>query len=163
MNKTKPKQQRSQEANDYCEKYLSRIISEYDDLSTESRARFVNSIAFALDDEQPLLETAQVTDRATKSVEFVIFTKTRVLYFNGQCEKNQQPAIQVVPRRTLKKLTICQSPATIEGGRHLNGNALYQLTYDNGIEFEVNGRYASGDSFDAINQLVTALYEDLEA
>lgn len=163
MNENISLQERARATSAYCDKYLSPITSEYDDLSTESRAKFVNSVAFALNDDQPLLATAQVTDRSNKSVEFAIFTKTRVLYFKGHCEKNQQPAIQVVPRRTLKKITVLNSPAVIEGGRHLDGHAQFQLIYDNGVDFELNARHSSSDSFDEINQLLTALYEDLEA
>lgn len=155
-------QERATKARGFCENYLSYTLSEYDDFSTEARARFVNALAFALDDDQPILTIENVIDRGHKSVEFAVFTKNRVLYFNGECERDKQPSIRVIPRRTLESLSILDSPAVIDVER-FNGHARYALTYANGISFELNARNARKDSYEAISNLLTALYEDLEA
>ncbi|MGV2952054.1 hypothetical protein ACNPM8_07745 [Glutamicibacter sp. AGC46] len=162
MNENISLQERANETRQFCERHLSRSLSEYEDLSTEARAIFINSIAFALNDEKPLLVTEQITNQSENMIEFAIFTETRVLYFNGKSEA-QQPVIQAIPRRTLKELRILGSAAVIEAGRYLTNRAQYALTYDNGTQFNLPLSHSTADMQPLINRCLPSLYDDLNA
>lgn len=162
MNENMTLEERAKETRKYCEKHLWRSLSEYDDLSTEARVNFVNSIAFALNDEKPILTTEQITDAENNMIELAIFTESRVLYFKGKSEA-KPPAIRVIPRHTLEGLTILGSTTVIDAGRYLNNRAQYALTYANGIEFKLPLTHASTDMIEPINQCLPELYNDLNS
>lgn len=162
MNENISLQERAITARQYCEKYLWRSLSEYEDLSTEAHAVFINSIAFALNDENPLLATEQVTDQTKNMIEFAIFTESRVLYFKGKSEATP-PAIRVIPRYTLEGLTILESAAVIDAGRYLNNRAQYALTYANSVEFKLPLTHSNAEMQALINHCLPELYDDLNA
>ena len=162
MNENITLQARGTTTRDYCENNLRDVYSEYSDLSNKARARLVNSIAFALNDEEAVFSTGQVTDSEKNMVEFAIFTNTRVIYFKGKPE-DRQPALQIIPRRSLTELTVLSSDTVIDAGRLLNDEAEYLLTYANGTEFKLPMKPARTAMRDAINRSLPDFYRDLEA
>lgn len=162
MNENITLQDRGKTTREYCENNLWDVYSEYNDLSNKARARLVNSIAFALNDEETVFSTGQVTDSENNMVEFAIFTNTRVIYFKGKSEE-QQPALQIIPRRSLTGLTVLSSDTVIDAGRLLNDEAQYLLTYANGAEFKLPMRAARTAMLEPINRCLPDLYRDLEA
>ena len=140
-----------------------KVVNEYETLHFNAPNKLFNALAFALNDETPIVSSGRVLDPENNVVELVIFTKSKVIYLRDRATE-KTPQVRVIPRSTLTELTVIEAPQVVPAiNREWSRGAKYSLKYGNGVEFELPLEYAIEEAQNAIDQLYPELHEDLES
>lgn len=140
-----------------------KVAEEYETLHFQAPNRLFNALAFALNDETPIVASGRVLDPENNVVELAVFTESKVTYLRDKATE-KTPQVRVIPRNTLTELTIIEAPQVVPAiNREWSRGAKYSLKYSNGVELELPMEYAIEEAQTAIDQMCPSLYADLES
>ena len=138
------------------------VFQEYAKLGQGSTTLLINAIAFALGDEAPTLATGDVLIPESHTVELVVFTSTKVIYFKGISDK-ETPALKIFPRSSLTELTVLSAPQVVPSPDfQASGMAQYELQYGAKMQFKLPlNSWANEETRLTIDALLPELISDL--
>lgn len=144
------------------------LSSTYSNVDDHAFREMVNSIAFALNGQEPLFFNSKFISAKEGDggeIEFVVFTATHILRYSGEIKKSA-PTIQILPRKNLSSLTVLTAPKAVpnQAWDTSDGNASYELTYGEETKFTlpVDPKRSHG-SDDYLNEMLESLMNDLSA
>ncbi|WP_157066433.1 hypothetical protein [Glutamicibacter mysorens] len=140
-----------------------KVVNEYETLHFNAPNKLFNALAFALNDEEPIVSSGRIIDPENNLVELVVFTKSKVIYLRDKATE-KTPQVRVIPRNTLTELTVLETPQVVPAvNREWSRGAKYSLKYGNGVEFDLPMEYAVEEAQTAIDQLYPDLCADIES
>lgn len=140
------------------------VYDQYAKLGRDGITMLVNTLAFVLQDEEPILITGAVADPETHTVEVAVFTSEMVIYYKGE-SKMEPPAFQIIPRNDLTEMRVLSAPFVVPTFQFQAANmARYELQYGSAARFNLPiNPWAEDGARGVIDELLPALFANLKA